>query len=77
MSTTAAFVMTVKLKSDLNQVVKHKLGNTSSSPFRVCEYVRNVGLVVRDVGYHKGETDDNMAVEDHATEIRILQTFSD
>lgn len=73
----------------LYQVIEHKRRDPCSSPFRVREHEGDVGIVGvlrggglrrdrRRIGrHHEREADDELAVEDNAGEIGVLEAFGD
>ena len=61
--------------SHLDQMVQHERSYTGSSPFRVRENVGNVSFIIRNIGHHEGETDDQVTVENHAAKVWVFQAF--
>lgn len=59
----------------LRQMVQHERGDTGTLPSRPDSHKRDVGIVVADVGYEKGATNDKALVQGDDAEFGIGQAF--
>ena len=59
----------------LNQMVDHEGTDAGTSPLRMDKEKGDIGFVVFDIRNHESETDHHLTVQNHHTEVWIVEAL--